>query len=113
MLKGERPSIFGDGTATRDYVYVDDVVEANMLALDKGDRDFYNIATSEEASVNEIFHLLKSETDFTKDPIYKPERPGEVYKIYLTNNKAKSGLGWTPKVAMQEGIRKTVEYYRA
>jgi UDP-glucose 4-epimerase len=112
MLDGERPTIFGDGTATRDYVYVGDIVDANILALSSGDRGTYNLGSSKETSVNVIFDLLKAELDFRLDPIFAPKRVGEVYRIFLTNDKAKSGLGWAPNVSIEEGIGRTVKYYR-
>jgi UDP-glucose 4-epimerase len=112
MLKGEQPTIFGDGTATRDYVYVGDIAEANILALNKGSRQIYNVASGKETSVNEIFSYLKAESDFPLDAIHGAERKGEVYRIFLTNDKIKAELGWTPKVEMKEGMRRTVEHYR-
>jgi UDP-glucose 4-epimerase len=112
MLNGEQPTIFGDGTATRDYVYIDDIVEANILALDKGSREIYNVASGKETSVNEIFEHLKTESGFPKDVIHGDERTGEVYRIFLTNDKIKAEIGWTPKVEMSEGMRRTVEHYR-
>ena len=112
MLNGEQPTIFGDGTATRDYVYIDDIVEANMLALDRGSREIYNVANNRETSVNEIFDHLKAELGFPQDVIYGPARAGEVYRIFLANDKIKAGMGWAPKVDMKEGMRRTVEYYR-
>lgn len=113
MLDGEQPTIFGDGTSTRDYVYVGDIVEANMLALDRGNRGIYNIASNKETSVNDVFKHLKAESGFKADVIYGPARKGEVYRIRLTNDMAKEGLGWTPKIGIEEGIRRTVDYYRS
>ncbi|MBD3183717.1 NAD-dependent epimerase/dehydratase family protein [Candidatus Poribacteria bacterium] len=112
MLKGKRPNIFGDGTATRDYVYVGDVVNANILALENADKLICNLGSCRETSVNRIFQLIKSETGFKLEPIYTPKRVGEVQRIYLTNERAKAELGWHPAVSIQEGIKKTVEYYR-
>ena len=112
MLNGEQPTIFGDGTATRDYVYIGDIVEANILALEKGSRGIYNVANNRETSVNEIFDHLKAESGFPQDVIHGPARAGEVYRIFLTNDKIKAGMRWIPKVDMKEGMRRTVEYYR-
>ncbi len=112
MLDAEQPIIFGDGTATRDYVYIDDIVDANMLAVTNGDRLICNLGSNIETSVNEIFDLLKEEFQFPLNPIRKPKRVGEVYRICLTNERAKAELGWSPKVPFEEGVRRTVEYYR-
>jgi len=111
MIDGVQPTIFGDGTATRDYVYIDDVVSANMLAFEHGDRGIYNISTGIETDVNTIFALLKAEFGFPKDAIYSDKRPGELQRIALSYQKAKSEMGWSPKVTFKEGIKKTVKYY--
>ena len=112
MLDGKQPVIFGDGTATRDYVYIDNIVDANMLAVTNGDRLVCNLGSNIETSVNEIFDLLKAEFNFPLDPIREPKRAGEVYRICLTNEKAKAELGWSPKISFEEGVRRTVKYYR-
>jgi len=112
MLDSEQPIIFGDGTATRDYVYIDDIVDANMLAVTNGDRLICNLGSNMETSVNEIFDLLKEEFEFPLNPIRKPKRTGEVYRICLTNERAKAELGWSPKISFEEGVRRTVKYYR-
>jgi UDP-glucose 4-epimerase len=112
MLDGEQPIIFGDGTATRDYVYIDDIVDANILAVTNGDRLVCNLGSNVETSVNEIFDLLKEEFQFPLNPVRKPKRVGEVYRICLTNERARAELGWSPKIPFEEGVRRTVKYYR-
>ncbi|MGB4504255.1 MAG: SDR family oxidoreductase [Syntrophaceticus sp.] len=123
MLKGETPTIFGDGKQVRDYVYVGDVVRANLLALDYLEQgntcsspggcainDFaYNIGTGKGTSVNELFDLLKEVTDFKGAPEYGPERAGELKRIYLDISKAKDKLGWEPRTEFKEGLLSTVE----
>ena len=112
LLEGKRPRIFGNGEQTRDYVYVGDVVKANLLALEKGNGIIANLGTGVETSVNEI---LKEMTDIMGkkfDPIYEPERPGEVQRICLANGKAKESLGWSPNVSLKEGMEKTIEFFR-
>lgn len=111
MLDGVQPIIFGDGKATRDYIFVEDVVNANMLAWEKGDRQIFNIGTGIETDVNEIFRLLKKEFGFPKDAIYAEKRSGELQRICIAYEKAKAELGWSPKYTFAEGIKKTVEYY--
>jgi UDP-glucose 4-epimerase len=112
MVDGVQPTIFGDGTATRDYIYIDDIVEANMLAFERGDREIFNISANRETDVNKIFTLLKAEFGFPKDAIHGDKRPGELQRIFLTNHKAKAELGWEPKVSLEEGIKRTVQYYK-
>ncbi len=110
MLKGERPTIYGDGNQTRDFVYVGDVVDANILAM-TWKNEIVNIGTGKETSVNEIFNVIRSILGFKKDPIYTSPRPGEVRRIYLDISKARS-LGWEPKVDLHEGIRRVVEWMK-
>lgn len=121
MLKNEVPIIYGDGEQLRDYVYIDDVVEANMLALKKliagidlasinqVDDLAYNIGTGKGTSVNELYNMLKNITEYRGKPEYCPPRQGELKQIYLEISKAKRELGWEPKVDLKEGLEKTID----
>ena len=110
MLKGSRPVIFGDGGQERDFIAVDDVVEANMAAIDRGNGKAMNIATGELTSINRIFELLKEITGFRWDPGHSPARAGDVYRISLDCSLAAQELGWTPRTGLVEGLTRTVEY---
>lgn len=112
MLKGERPIIFGDGNATRDYVFVQDVVQANLLALEAGDQCIYNIATCRQVSINEIFNELRKVTGIEIEAIHVPPKPGEVDRIFLTYDKIQKDLGWKPLTSLEEGLAKIANYYR-
>ncbi|ABQ46437.1 NAD-dependent epimerase/dehydratase [Thermotoga petrophila RKU-1] len=112
MLRGEEVHIFGDGEYVRDYVYVDDVVRANLLAMEKGDNEVFNIGTGRGTTVNQLFKLLKEITGYDKEPVYKPPRKGDVRKSILDYTKAKEKLGWEPKIPLEEGLKLTVEYFR-
>lgn len=112
MLAGETPTIFGQGDKTRDYVYVGDVVEANVLALDRGEGEIVNIGTGIQTSDQEVFDAIAAAVGFTGKPNYAPERKGEVRHIALDASKAKAVLGWEPRVSFREGARLTVEYNR-
>lgn len=112
MLKGERPTIFGDGSQTRDYTFVQDIVSANVLALTKGDNQPFNIGTNAEISVQQIFDTLKEILDFKGEPIYSEPRLGEIQRFSIDAEKATKILGWEAKYGFEEGIRKTVAYYR-
>lgn len=112
LLEGKRPRIFGNGEQTRDYVYVGDVVKANLLALEKGNGIIVNLGTEVETSVNELLKAMTEITGDEFDPIYEPERPGEVQRISLANGKAKELLGWTPEVSLKEGLAETIEFFR-
>lgn len=112
MLRGEEVHIFGDGEYVRDYVYVEDVVRANLLAMEKGDNEVFNIGTGRGTTVNQLFKLLKEITGYDKEPVYKPPRKGDVRKSILDYTKAKEKLGWEPKIPLEEGLKLTVEYFR-
>ena len=112
MLKNEEVKIFGDGEYVRDYVFVGDVVEANMAAMDKADGEIVNIGTSKGTTVNELFRMLKEITGYEKDPVYAPPRPGDLRKSILDVSKAAKVLDWTPKVSLEEGLKKTVEWFK-
>lgn len=114
MLKGEAPTIFGDGEQLRDYVYVDDIVEANILAMTNAasDNQILNIGSGRGASVNEIFRIIKGATGFAGEAISAPARKGEVCKIYISAERAKKVIGWEPKVSFEDGLKRLVEYQR-
>ena len=112
MLTHQTPTIFGDGEQLRDYVYVGDIVKANLAAIEKGENGMFNIASGKGTSVNMIYRELKDIIGFKHDPIYKPARTGEIYKIYLDPSKADAELGWKVKTPFREGLEKTVEWHR-
>ena len=112
MLQGQRPQIFGDGAQERDFVYVGDVVEANLCAIDKGRGKTFNIGCGKGATVNQIYGLLKKFAHYHGKPLYLPPRPGDVYRISLDSSQARQELGWAPQVDLDEGLRRTVEYFR-
>jgi len=112
LCQGKRPTIFGDGTAVRDYLYVDDVVEANSLAVERGSGETVNLGWGKGVSVNDVFHALARMLGLRVEPIYAAARSGEVQKIYLDATRARRVLGWSPRVEFEEGLRRTVAWYR-
>lgn len=110
-LKGKSPTIFGDGSSTRDYVFVEDAVNANLLVLDAGDGQSYNIGTGCQTSLIELFSKLKVAIGTDMEAIYAPHRLGEVDKIALKYDKIQRDLGWSPSVSLEEGIERTIRYY--
>ena len=113
MLHGRRPRIFGSGEQVRDYVYVGDVVDANALALEQGGGEMVNIGTGLGTSVNDIVRELNVVLGTSIEPIYEAPRAGEVQRIYLDATRAARVLGWKPRVAFTEGLRRTVEWSRS
>ncbi|MCC7370478.1 MAG: NAD-dependent epimerase/dehydratase family protein [Chloroflexi bacterium] len=113
MLAGGQPVVYGTGEQERDYVYVGDVARANVLALTRGAGRMYNVGTGVSVSVNGLFDRLAELTGYTQARKHAAALPGEVFRIYLTNDRARDELGWLPEVDIDEGLRLTVEHMRA
>jgi UDP-glucose 4-epimerase len=112
MLEGKQPEIFGDGNQERDFISVEDVVEANICAIERGDGRAMNIGTGEQTSINRVFEILKSIIGYRWAPVHGSPRPGDVYQISLDCTRAIQELGWQPQVNLEDGLRKTVNYFR-
>jgi UDP-glucose 4-epimerase len=112
MLQNDNPIINGDGFQTRDFIYVEDVVKANLLAIDYPENDVFNIGTGIETSVNEIFHLLNQQFGNQFEEIHGPPKPGEQRRSVLNCTKAKEKLKWTPSVRLSEGLKHTVQWFK-
>jgi UDP-glucose 4-epimerase len=112
MLRGEQAVINGSGEQERDFVYVGDVAQANILALDGGEGGIYNVGTGVGTSINDIFSHLKVATDYGRQAVHGPAKAGEVFKVYLSVDKVGRELGWRPVTSLEEGLRLTVEYFR-
>lgn len=108
MKQGIPPTIFGDGTKCRDYVYVDDIVRANMIALRKGQNEIVNLGWGKPISDQTIYDAVARATGFRKPAIYAPYRKGEVYRIALDARRARRLLGWKPRITLREGIQMTM-----
>jgi UDP-glucose 4-epimerase len=112
MIAGEIPTIFGDGEQLRDYVYVDDVVRANILSVEKGDDQVLNIGSSVGTSVNQVYAELRRLLAFPHAPRYAPPRMGEVRRIYVDTTKAQRELRWQSTVEFGEGLQRTIEWFQ-
>ena len=113
MLEGEQVVINGDGEQQRDFVYVEDCARANLLALDTEHKNtIYNLGFGRGTSINEIFSNLKTITDYELPAVNGPAKVGETRRIYLEASRANQHLGWTPTVGLEEGLKKTVEYFK-
>jgi len=112
MLNGEQPVINGNGKQTRDFVYVDDVVEANILAMKKNKVGIFNISTAKETNINTIFRKIKELITSKCKEIHGPAKEGEQKRSCLDFSKAKQELGWKPKYSLEEGLKKTVEWFK-
>ena len=112
MLEGRQPHIFGEGNQERDYLFVGDAVDANICAIERGNCQAFNIGTGVATSVNQVFKLLKDFTGYRNEAEHRAERPGEVQKISLDCRRADRTLRWTPQVKLEDGLQRTVEYFR-
>jgi len=112
MLAGDTPTIFGDGNQTRDYVFVDDVVHAFALALDRGSGRLVNIGTGLETSVNGVYRMLADITGFSGQPASGPLPPGELRRSVLDNALAADVLGWKPWTHLEDGLGETVAFLK-
>ena len=112
LLRGESCTIYGDGGQTRDFVYVGDVVEANVKALTTAYCGGVNIATTTETDVNQVYALLAKNLGVATPAKYGAERLGEQRRSVLANGKAKQVLGWSPQVDVARGMAQTIAWYR-
>jgi UDP-N-acetylglucosamine/UDP-N-acetyl-alpha-D-glucosaminouronate 4-epimerase len=116
MLRGEQPAIHGDGEQSRDFTYIDNAVDANLLACtapaQKAAGETFNVATGRRVTLNETFKALQGLTGYKGQPKYGPERGGDIKHSLADISKAEAGLGYKPKVDFEEGLRRTVEWYR-
>lgn len=112
FLAHEKIRIDWDGEQRKDYVFVEDVARANVLALTKGNNDIFCIGTGRAVSVNEIYAILAEITQYKPEIQRAPKRPGDIYLTYFDNSKAKRLLGWEPSVSFEEGVKATVDFFK-
>ena len=112
MLKGEQPIINGDGKQTRDYVFVGDVVQGVLLGLKYNGSDIFNIGTGIETDVNQLFGHIKTLTGSSCEEKHIPAKAGEQMRSVITSKKIGEALGWKPTVSLEEGLKRTVEFFK-
>lgn len=112
MLAGQRPTIYGDGSQTRDFVYVEDVVDAFLRAADAGRETFLNISSGVETSILELYEQVAALLDYPVRPVFEPSRPGDVPRSVLDPGRAKTVLGWEPWTPLRDGLGATIEWFR-
>ncbi|OJT65956.1 NAD-dependent epimerase/dehydratase family protein [Bacillus altitudinis] len=111
FAKHEAPFIFGNGEQTRDFIYVGDLAAANVAALTAQSNVCLNISCGHSITVNELFQTMKRVTRSDLEPIYKPQRAGDIVHSKLENEETKQVLAWEPVVTLQEGLARTISYY--
>jgi len=112
ILKGERPIIFGRGNQTRDFLYVDDAVNAAVLALKARPGSIYNVGTNQEITIKAFLKLLSGILKVKVKPIFRPLRQGEIIKSRIDYSKIKKELGWQPSHSLEEGLDETIKWFR-
>jgi len=112
LITGREAVINGDGTQTRDYVYVEDVARANLLSLDQSLNGALNIGTGVENDVNAIFRILNEAGGFGAPEVHAPAKKGEQLRSVIAWQKAHGRIGWSPRVSLEEGLPKTLEYFQ-
>jgi UDP-glucose 4-epimerase len=112
LLSEDAPTIFGDGSMTRDYTYVSDVVDANIKAAESEKSGPFNIGTQIETSTEELFNKIKELIGSNLTAIHADERPGEVQRSVVDISKAREDLGWEPLVSLEDGLKRTIEAFK-
>jgi len=116
-LSGSAPTINGDGLHSRDFTYVDNAVQANLLSLFTSNPEavnqVYNIACGNKTSLLQLFEGLRKESGSSLQPIHGPERQGDVKHSLADISKAQQMLEYTPSVSVEEGLKKTFQWYKA
>jgi UDP-glucose 4-epimerase len=112
LRSGEAPKVFGSGKATRDYVYVGDVVRATLAARELNG-GIYNVGSGRETSVNELLELCQRAAGTNVEPEFAPPRPGELQRSVLDPSRAVDELGWRPEHSLEDGLRETWDWFKA
>jgi len=116
MVQGQQPTIFGDGEQSRDFTFIDNVVAANLLACTAPSEQVagqaFNIGSGSPTTVNRVYRTLQQLLSFPSEPVYAPPRPGEIRHSYADISLAREKLGYAPQTAFEEGMRRTVDWYK-
>jgi UDP-glucose 4-epimerase len=112
MLNEQPVTIFGTGKQARDFVYIADVVQANLLALMRGEGGMFNIGTGFSTTINDLYLKLKTASGYRLKPRYAAAVPGEVFEISLDSRNALGELGWQPKTRVDQGLNETLKFFK-
>jgi len=112
LLNGEQAIINGNGRQTRDFVFVDDVVEANLSVMGQQIGGTYNVGTGKETSINDLFRILVEQIGSMCKELHGPAKPGEQARSVIDATKLRHELSWEPRVELPEGLKRTVSYFR-
>ncbi|MCM3598321.1 NAD-dependent epimerase/dehydratase family protein [Metabacillus idriensis] len=112
FLNNQQPYIHGDGHQTRDFVFVRDVAKANVLALEKGENEIFNISSHSEVSINQLIKEYERTLEIKANPIHGANREGDIRESVLSNKKAKEHLGWCPSYSIRNGLSEMISFYK-
>ncbi len=112
LLNNQQPVINGTGEQTRDFVFVQDVVRANLLALEQKESNILNIGTAKETTINEMYRILLQKTGSTMAEQHAPAKEGEQFRSVIAYHKANKIMGWAPRYDIEKGLEETVAYFR-
>ena len=112
LLNNEQAIVNGNGRQTRDFVYVEDVVEANLAVMGQEIQGTYNVGTGEETSINDLLRIIVAHTNSTCKEVHGPAKSGEQIRSVIDSSKLRQELSWEPRVELSEGLKRTIEYFR-
>ncbi|MCB2212983.1 NAD-dependent epimerase/dehydratase family protein [bacterium] len=112
LLNGETPVIYGTGLQTRDYVFCEDLARMCVIALEKMNDRIYHAGTGRETNVVQLFETIRDAVGCDIEAEFQPAKTGEVMRSCLDSSRAKEELGWSPQVTLEEGLGKTVDFFR-
>lgn len=112
LLRGEQSRIFGDGSKTRDYVYIGDIIDANLRALACEESGVFNLGWGREITDLQVFETVQQAVGSSCRPVFDQKRPGEIDHICLDASRARASLGWEPRVEFRDGVNRVVAYWR-
>lgn len=113
ILKGISPHIYGDGNQTRDFVYVKDVANANLLSVGFGKTGIYNVSTNKSTTINEVFKKINALSYKDVSAIYCKQREGDILNSYMSYNKLLLAMNWKPKYSLTSGLKETLKFYNS
>jgi UDP-glucose 4-epimerase len=111
LIEKKQPVMYGYGSMIRDYIFVSDIVEANILSIDRGNGGVYNIGTGTPTTIKELFSILKEISGKNIEPTLEPTREGEISEIYLNCERARKDLKWKPEIPLKQGLKKTFDWF--
>jgi UDP-glucose 4-epimerase len=113
IKNNEHPVIYGDGSAIRDYIYIDDAIDATMAVLNSNTKEtLFNVGSGQETSINQLLSVMSDVTSYKVDPVYRENSGIYLPKIVLDTSRIRKETGWYPKTDIKEGIKKTWEWIR-